>query len=250
MAVTSNRSGVLRAAGGVALATGVLASAYRLTVAPHSQAVGPVAFRGDTDERVCALTFDDGPNEPFTSALADVLASTDVRATFFQVGQAVARTPDVTRRLIADGHVIGNHSLTHRFARCLSAADLRIEVGETQAILRDVIGQTPALYRPPWLLRAPALFPILRRHQLTAVTGTFCHPLEVAQVGAARIARRATKLAAHPGSVMIFHDGYDGKSGYRGQTVEAVKLVIDTLHGRGYTFTTIDQLLSVPAYTA
>ena len=217
-------------------------------MAPRSQTLGPVSFGGDTEERVCALSFDDGPNEPFTSSLADILASRDVRATFFQVGRAVARTPDVTRRLVAEGHVIGNHSLTHSLRRCLTAGDLRTEVGEAQAILRDVIGQTPALYRPPWLIRVPALFPILGQHRLTAVTGNFCHPLEVAQIDASRIARRATRLAARPGSAMIFHDGFDGNGGYRGQTVEAVKRVVDTLQERGHTFTTIDRLLSISAY--
>lgn len=193
-----------------------------------------------------ALTFDDGPNEPFTSALADVLAERDVRATFFQVGMAAARAPDVTRRLVADGHVIGNHSLTHTFSTCLRTSAIADEITQTQQILGDITGAAPSLYRPPWLLRTPGLFPVLDRHGLRAVSGQFCHPLEVMQPAAARIARTAVARSS-PGQILIFHDGFDGRGGFRGRTVEAVRVVIDALRADGYDFATVDELLGIPA---
>ena len=67
-----------------------------------------------------ALTFDDGPNEPYTSQIADILAATGIRGTFFQVGVCVQRHPETTRRLYEAGHVIGNHSFRHRFGTYLS----------------------------------------------------------------------------------------------------------------------------------
>ena len=221
---------------------------YRLAMEPSNQTFGPVRFSGSGSARQCALTFDDGPNEPFTSELADILASRGVKATFFQVGSAVARTPEVTRRLLADGHVIGNHSLTHTFGRCFRGSDLRVEVGETQAILTDVIGAVPALYRPPWLLRTPALFPVLESHGLTAVTGAFCHPLEVFQPNPEMIAARARTQGARPGSIVIFHDGWDGRGGNRASTVEAAKRTVDTLLEQGVEFVTVDRLLGLEAY--
>jgi peptidoglycan/xylan/chitin deacetylase (PgdA/CDA1 family) len=228
---------------------GLAGAAYGTFMSPTSQLLGTFPHRGDGGDRRVALTFDDGPNEPFTSALADVLADRDVRATFFQVGVAAARTPDVTRRLVGDGHVIGNHSLTHTFANCLRPSVMAGEIAETQQILGDVIGRMPALYRPPWLLRVPGLFPVLRDQGLSAVSGQFCHPLEVLQPSAARIAGGAVAKAG-PGRIVIFHDGFDGKGGFRGRTVEAVKVVIDELRSRGYEFATVDDLLGLPAYAA
>lgn len=210
--------------------------------------MGPFPYRGATEDQVCALTFDDGPNEPFTSQIADVLASREVRGTFFQVAAAVVRDPDSTRRLVAAGHLVGNHSLTHRFSRCWTAGNLRSEIVESQQILTEVIGARPALYRPPWLLRVPAMFPLLHQHGLRPVSGTFCHPFEVAQPDAARISRRAIKTASKPGSMLIFHDGWDGRGANRHQTIEAVKQLLDVLQARGHTFITVDRLLGLPAY--
>lgn len=82
------------------------------------------------------------------------------------------------------------------------------------------LGQRPALYRPPWLLRVPALFPLLVERSPVAVSGTFCHPLEVFQPRPARMAQRAL-ATVKPGGIVIFHDGYDGKGADRGSTVAA-----------------------------
>ena len=139
------------AAGAAAAAAG-----YWFCMSPYSQALGMFPYRGARSDKVVALTFDDGPNEPYTSRLADFLAQRQIRATFFQVGRAVLRYPEVSRRLLADGHVIGNHSFTHEFTNCLSPRALAEEVRRGQDALATV-GLRPALYRPPWLLRIPAL---------------------------------------------------------------------------------------------
>jgi peptidoglycan/xylan/chitin deacetylase (PgdA/CDA1 family) len=87
----------------------------------------------------------------------------------------------------------------------------------------------------------------LEDHGLRVVSGEFCHPLEVAQPSPARIARLAVRFA-RPGSIIIFHDGRDGKGGDRAATVEAVRLVVDGLRDQNYTFVTVDRLLDVPPY--
>ncbi len=213
---------------------------------PYSQAICPFPYRGPADDRVIALTFDDGPNEPYTSQLADFLAERQVRATFFQVGRAVLRYPEVTKRLLADGHVIGNHSFTHEFTNFLGAKTLAEEVRKGQAALAT-LGVRPALYRPPWLMRLPALPGILIRQGLRPVSGQFCHPLEVFQPAAPAIAGSVLRMAK-PGGIVIFHDGYDGHAGNRGNTVAAAKIVVDRLAADGYRFVTVDELLGIPAY--
>ena len=169
-----------------------------------------------------------------------------MKATFFQVGRAVLRYPEVTRRLVSEGHVVGNHGYTHEFTNYLARRALAADVAAGQEAL-SAVGIRAALYRPPWLLRVPALRQVLRQHGLSAVSGEFCHALEVCQPRPETIARRAL-AKARPGAVIIFHDGYDGHSGDRANTVAAAKIVVDRLLAEGYGFTTVDILLGLPAY--
>ena len=236
---------LLRWAAGIA---GVTAAAgYWTMMSPYSQLLGPFPYRADTADKVIALTFDDGPNEPYTSQIADILARAGIKATFFQVGECVDRYPHVTARLARDGHVIGDHSHSHRFIRCLTANTQRSQTQAAQQALTRALGRTPALYRPPWLLRTPTLPAVLRRHGLSPVSGEFCHALEVFQPPPQRIARR-TLAKARPGAILIFHDGFDAHGGNRANTVAAVPIVITELTHRGYAFVTIDDLLGIPAY--
>jgi peptidoglycan-N-acetylglucosamine deacetylase len=232
----------LGAAFGAGFAAG---AAYWLCMSSYSQAFGEFPYRAQTDRKVVALTFDDGPNEPYTSQLADFLGSRGVRATFFQVGKAVLRYPEVTRRLVADGHVIGCHGFTHEFTNYLSRATLERDIDAGLDALAGA-GVHPTLYRPPWLLRVPALHDVLRARGLRVVSGEFCHALEVCQPSAEVIARRAL-AKARPGSILIFHDGYDGHAGDRARTVAAAKLVVDRLAASGYSFATVDELFRHPS---
>jgi peptidoglycan/xylan/chitin deacetylase (PgdA/CDA1 family) len=223
------------------------ALAYALFMLPQSQLFGRYPYRATPEDRVVALTFDDGPNEPYTSEILNVLSRRGVRGTFFQVGRCVQRHPETTARIAAAGHVIGNHSLTHRFGTYLRPGAFRREVRQTQQVLRERLGRTPALARTPWLWRQPALLRMLRREGLEPVAGVFGHPLEVFHRDGAAMAGRAI-ARTRPGTILIFHDGFDGRTGDRSQTVKAVELTVDGLRERGYRFVTVDELLGIPAY--
>ncbi|MFD2767204.1 polysaccharide deacetylase family protein [Micromonospora eburnea] len=227
----------------------VLGGAYWLLMSPFAPSSRDYPYHGPAAERVVALTFDDGPNEPYTSQILDILAAHDIRATFFHVGQCVERHPEVAIRAIDAGHVVGNHSLSHRFGTYLRPRAYEREVERTQRILARVTGRTPALARTPWLWRQPALLRMLRRSGLHPVAGEFGHALEVFQVSGVRMARRAI-AKTRPGSILIFHDGFDARGGNRAETVVAVRETIEGLLARGYRFVTVDELLGVPAYQA
>jgi len=189
-----------RIAGLAAGAAATAGAAYWLMMSPYSQTLGPFPYRGPAGRRLVALTFDDGPNEPYTSQLADYLDREGISATFFQVGRAVQRYPEVTTRLVSAGHVIGFHGHTHDFTRYLRRRTLAEELEHGMAVFAQ-LGIRPALYRPPWLLRIPALRGLLHDHGLQAVSGEFCHPLEVAQPSPERIARHlCTPPAPAPSS--------------------------------------------------
>lgn len=230
----------------VAGAAAAAGAGYWLGMSSYSQVLGYFPYRGKSDEKVIGLTFDDGPNEPYTSAIADMLKARRIRATFFQVGRAVLRYPEVTRRLADDGHVIANHGFTHEFPTYLRRDTLAVDIRKGQQALATV-GIRPALYRPPWLLRIPSMSAVLRQHGLQAISGEFCHPLEVFQPRPEVIANGVLRKA-RPGSVIIFHDGWDGHEGYRGSTAAAAEIVIDRLAKDGYRFATVDEMLGLPAY--
>lgn len=234
------------AAGLAAGSAAALAAGYWLCMSPYSQILGEFPYRGPAGGRRIALTFDDGPNEPYTSAIADFLDERDIKATFFQVGRAVLRHPHVSARLVRAGHVVGCHGQTHEFTNYLRRDTLAEEVRLASEALATV-GIRPALYRPPWLLRTAALRAIARHHGMRVISGEFCHPLEVLQPRPEVIARAAV-AKARPGSILIFHDGHDGHEGNRASTVAAAKIVVELLSAEGYTFTTVDRLLGIPAY--
>lgn len=238
------RSHVLTAS---AIGAGLSGLTYYTLFRPTSGIFGDMPFRAVTDEKSIALTFDDGPNEPYTTRLLQVIQARAVRATFFQVGVCVRRNPGLPAAMAAAGHVIGNHSYSHRFLEYATEPSLRTEIARAQQVLHVELGRRPALFRPPWLCSAPPVMNEVRRQGLRAISGTFAHPLEVVQIPADRIARGAVRRA-RPGAILIFHDGYDARGGFRGQTVEAVRQVVDTLGARGFSFVTVDELLGLPAY--
>ena len=237
-----------RRAGAAAAVAVVTAGLYWVFLSPYSQFFGRYPWRGRDGERVVALTFDDGPNEPYTSQIAEVLKDRGVRATFFQVGWCVQRSPTTTAALAAAGHVIGNHSLSHRFRTYLRWGAFAEEIERTQEILGQVLGQEPRLVRMPWLWRQPAILSMLARRGLTPVSGLFCHALEVFQIDAARIAARAMAQGQTGRDHHLPRRLQRPRRRVRAETVEAVRLTVDGLRDRGYRFVTVDQLLGVPAY--
>lgn len=237
----------------VAGATVLATTAYWRHMSPYSQSLGDFPYRSpvawpESTPRI-ALTFDDGPNEPYTSQIASLLEARGISGTFFQVGRCVERHSEVTRDLAAAGHVIGNHSYSHRFTHGWTAREITGQVERAELVFGEHLGRVPALYRPPWLIRTAAMFDVLADHDLRPVSGEFCHALEPVQPSPRRIARRAL-AKARDGAILIFHDGYDDVGADRGNTVAAVEIVVDSLLDRGFTFVTVDALLGVPAYAA
>ena len=239
-------SAAARAAAGGGM---ILGGAYWTAFRPRSQIFGAFPYRGPTRDKVVALTFDDGPNEPHTSRLLDVLDQRDVKATFFQVGRCAQRFPSCTRRVVESGHLLGNHSYSHSFTSYLRQPRQADEIHRAQEILHSIAGVTPGLYRPPWLCHWPWVLGSVDDLGLQVVSGTFAHPLEVFQPPGRMMAATAAR-GARPGSIVILHDGREARGGPRAQSVAAVGPLIDRLVDQGYTFTTVDRLLGVVPYLA
>ncbi|CAN5430359.1 polysaccharide deacetylase family protein [soil metagenome] len=224
-----------------------LGCGYWLFMSTYSQIFGRYPYKKETSDKVIALTFDDGPNEPYTSQILDYLNDKNVKATFFLVGKCVERYPESAKKIVSSGHIIGNHSYSHEFHKYFFSLRFNSEITANQAILQKYTGKKPTLFRSPWLWRQPWLLKELKKKSLQPVSGKFCYVFEVLRPNGARIARHALAKAT-PGSIIIFHDGVEGRGGNRQQTVDAVKITVDELLRREYTFVTVDQLLNVPAY--
>jgi peptidoglycan/xylan/chitin deacetylase (PgdA/CDA1 family) len=177
-----------------------------------------------------ALTFDDGPAE-CTSALLEVLARHDARATFFVIGQRAARRRELVRRIAREGHEVGNHSWSHPDLRALAPAALRVELERTSDAIERATGERPSLFRPPYgftnrAVRDAASALGMRSVLWDVSTDDWLRP------GAGQIA--AVLRAASPGAVVLMHDGRAGAGrGERSQTVAAVARLLAERKPRG-----------------
>ena len=138
----------------ITLASAAAASyAGYATMAPTSQLYGRTLTHG-SDPNQIALTFDDGPNDPHTMHLLDVLAKHNAKATFFLIGKYVRQRPEIARAILAAGHEIGNHTDSHPNLILVSAARLRQELADCSKALEDALGKkshafSTAFWRPP-----------------------------------------------------------------------------------------------------
>src|SRR4051812_8675337 len=192
---------------GLAVASfGALVYASYHTMAPRSQLYGKAFIGTGAGRRELALTFDDGPNDPYTLRLLDVLSKYNVKATFFLIGKYVDQRPDIAREVVAAGHVVGNHTYSHPNLIFQSQAQLRDELSRCERALDDAVGESHSpIFRPPFGGRRPAVFRTLRRAGLEpimwSVTGYDWNAKSAEQ-----IEQKVTKQV-RGGDVVLLHDG-------------------------------------------
>jgi peptidoglycan/xylan/chitin deacetylase (PgdA/CDA1 family) len=137
------------------LITGLTAGGYAYAAKwPTSQLFGRTVLAG-SDIRQVALTFDDGPNDPYTQQLLELLARHGVRATFFLIGDFVCRRPEIARAILQGGHLLGNHTMTHPSLVWEGTARVREELAGCSAAIEDATGEAVKWFRPPFGARRP-----------------------------------------------------------------------------------------------
>lgn len=196
------------------------------------------------DDKVIALTFDDGPWKDTTAEILDVLKENDAHATFFTIGKQIGDHSDVVKRAHDEGHEICTHTWDHAAGSgqgvnlTYMTADEQIqEVQKGFQAIKDAIGEDPVR-----IMRAPGgnfkgdIVWTLQPY-IDAEIGWNVDTEDWRRPGADTIASRIMK--AKPGSVILMHDG----GGDRSQTVEALKKALPQLKQEGYRFVTISELL-------
>ncbi len=225
---------------GLTAAAAASAAGYQ-TMAPTGQWYGRTFTGGMRGSRQIALTYDDGPNDPHTLKLLDVLARHNVRATFFMIGRFVQQRPDIVRAVAQAGHVIGNHTFTHPLLIFESEAQTRKQLLDCHRALNDTIGEHSNLFRPPWGGRRPATLRIARALGLQTVmwnvTG-YDWNAPPAAVIEKKVARQM-----RGGDVILLHDGGHRAMGAdRAQTVIATENLIPRYKDEGYEIVTVEEM--------
>jgi peptidoglycan/xylan/chitin deacetylase (PgdA/CDA1 family) len=187
--------------------------------APVQEAT-PGAFTGD---QTVHLTFDDGPGA-HTEQILDILRDKGVHATFYVVGERAQRYPDSVRRILAEGHRLGSHSMTHANLPTLSPAQIQAELADTQAVLLDITGVRPTAFRPPYGAVNDAVRAAAAAESLSIELWTV-DPEDWRQPGA-DVVRDRVLAAAQPGSVVLLHVLHQ-------DTVDALPQIIDGLRAKG-----------------
>jgi len=200
--------------------------------------------QGAGGEHQVAITFDDGPDPRWTPKILDILKAANVKATFFVVGVNAERYPSLVRRIVNEGHEIGNHTYYHPNLALCWPEHIRLELNATQLLLETITGRATTFFRPPYAAdtgptELSELAPLKIAEDLNyLVVLENIDPQDWAKPGADIILRRI-KQQRHDGSVILLHDA----GGDRSQTVEALPGILDWLHTRGDTIVPLSTLL-------
>ena len=213
------------------------AGTFALSKSTTFQLFGTIVSHVETNRKVVALTFDDGPDP---AALEPILQSLyGAKATFFLIGVQMQEHPEVAPRLIAAGDEIGNHTMHHDRLVFKSPSHVRAEVEQTDALIRAAGWRGPILFRAPFGKKLVYLPWYLSRHDRIHITW------DIAPEGDRKIEGHTDRIVAdvlthvRPGSIILLHPWYAN----RGATRAAIRPIVDGLRARGYQLVTVSELL-------
>ena len=208
---------------------------------PYYETRGDIVWEVPGDDKVLALTFDDGPDPVETPQILDILQKYDARATFFAIGSKVQKHPEIVKREIAEGHEIANHTFTHRFLSSSSCSpeQIREEISRTQGTIFNATGRIASLFRPPGgIYNSQVLAAARREHVQTVLWSWHQDTRDWTRPGVGRIVRKVLRNA-RGGDIVLMHDHVSGTS----QTVTALKIILPELKKQGYRFVTVSELM-------
>jgi peptidoglycan/xylan/chitin deacetylase (PgdA/CDA1 family) len=196
--------------------------------------------RGDTESKIVALTFDDGPDPAVTPMLLDLLQQEKIPAAFFCIGKNVQANPQVVRRISSEGHLIGNHTFSHgNNVPLMLRARLCQEIESTQVAIHDAVGERPKWFRPPFGVTTPHFKAAMKRCGL-GMAGWDVRSFDTRNDSDVVIQRVVSQ--ARPGSIILLHD-----AGIPAEKVLTIaRLVIQQLREKGFEFVRLDQLIGSP----
>ena len=215
---------------------GVPSDAYKL---PNQ--LGVIYWHGDPHRAAVALTFDDGPNPPYTPRLLALLKANDVKATFFLVGERVEAEPALARAVIEAGHAIGNHTYDHARLVLKTESGVENELMKAETAIERATGVMPRFFRPPYGSEDRFTLEASKALGYVAVEWSVSSK-DWRRPGVDAIVDNVLRQVKN-GSIILMHDG----GGDRSETIDAVARIIPELRRRGFEFVTIPDLLDIRA---
>jgi peptidoglycan-N-acetylglucosamine deacetylase len=230
---------------GLAIAAGTVvgatAAGYQ-SLAPTGQWFGRAFCKGRRGSKQIALTFDDGPNDPHTVHLLEVLSKHNVHATFFLIGRYVRQRPDLAREIGKRGHIIGNHTFSHPLLTFQSPESIRREITQCRDAIQDAVSEHSNLFRPPWGGRRPAVFRIARQLGLEPVMWNITGYDWKAT--SPEVIEQKVGPNIRGGDVILLHDGGHASFGTdRSATITATDRLITRFLAEGYEFVSIPKMM-------
>jgi len=210
---------------------------FEISRAPCWQLVGTPVCKVDTQERLVAITFDDGPTPHGVDAVLPVLARHGARSTFFPIGEEMERHPGQARRLLLAGHELANHSYSHKRMWGLFPDRYEREIGLTDALLRREGAMHPVFFRPPNGKKLTGLPIAVERTGYRTITWDQEDPMSAAS---ARAFADGVLARIRPGSIVVMHLMYRTGQVQR----DALPLILEGLRARGYRAVTVGELLA------
>lgn len=199
---------------------------------------GMIVPRVKTDEKLVALTFDDGPRPVHTEELISTLKKADVPATFFLIGVEIERHPAETRKLVAANFEIGNHTYRHDSLVFKSQKSIAKEIESTDAIIRQQGYIGPIQVRPPYGHKLIGLPYYLQSHDRSTIMWDIAPDSNSSTQSPKKIVNNVL-AAVRPGSIIVMHGMYDHNAPVRA----ALSQIIIELRNKGFRFVTVSQLL-------
>ncbi|MGL5328290.1 MAG: polysaccharide deacetylase family protein [Peptostreptococcaceae bacterium] len=197
--------------------------------------------KGNTEEKVVALTFDDGPDEDFTPQILDILKKHEVKATFFVIGEKVEYHPEIVKRELAEGHEIGNHTYTHINVSKRGYDDINNEISKTQEAIKKVTGEEPKIFRPPYRAISKNMCDIVKNKNMNIVLWSSLDPRDWSNPGVYYIVNTIDTKVEN-GNIILLHD-YNNLRNSKSQTIQALDSVITNLKSKGYKFVTVSEMI-------
>jgi len=190
-----------------------------------------------TDQKVLAMTFDDGPHPSHTPQLLKMLRDRNIKATFYLVGKNAKAYPNIVRQMVAEGHEIGNHTWTHGSLTSMSDEQIRKELKMSTDAVFEAAGYRPQTIRPPYGAINQRIKEMMYTEFGYPTIMWSVDPQDWRKPGVSVVTSRIVN-AAHPGAILLAHD-------IHASTIQAMPATFDQLLAKGYRFVTVSQLMNI-----
>ncbi|UCH11973.1 MAG: polysaccharide deacetylase family protein [Candidatus Omnitrophota bacterium] len=183
------------------------------------------------------LTFDDGPNPPYTSIILNILKKYRIKAIFFLLGHNVKLHPKVALMIKEEGHIIGNHTFSHKDLKKLPKTGIKKQIIEAEKVFLGVLGIKPAFFRAPYGFYDKKAEDIIKKRGYRIVNWDI-DPEDWKNPPAKIIAERVISQAKHK-SIIVLHDGSNIRQARpRRETTAALEIIMKKLKNKGFVFDT------------